>query len=209
MPNRAGSRPEPRRDAGTVACMTSLGRICVYCGSRSGRPASFTVAARALGTMLAARGIGLVYGGASVGLMGAVADAALEGGGEVIGIIPRDLFEDEVAHAGLSKLHVVGSLHERKALMSDLADAFIALPGGYGTIDELAEAVTWAQLGIHSKPIGLLDVDDYYEHLLAFFDRAVADELLNADNRELLLRDGDPSRLIDRLTAASTRAVPN
>ena len=123
-------------------------------------------------------GIGLVYGGASIGLMGAVADAALGAGGEVIGVIPDKLFEDEVAHEGLSELHVVSSMHERKALMSDLADGFIALPGGYGTIEEVVEAVTWTQLGIHAKPVGLLDVDGYFAHLLAFLDRAVGDGLL-------------------------------
>jgi uncharacterized protein (TIGR00730 family) len=205
-------RPRSRRrrssrsgDPGTVASMTTLRRVCVYCGSKPGRSASFTEAAHALGRQLAAQRIGLVYGGASVGLMGTVADAVLAAGGEAIGVIPGGLFEDEVAHTELTELHVVTSLHERKALMSELADAFIALPGGYGTIDELVEALTWAQLGIHTKPVGLLDVDGYFEHLLAFFDRAVVEGLLGADQRRLLLRDVDPVALIGRLAETAAR----
>src|SRR6516225_7515763 len=134
-------------------------RIAVYCGSADGNDPAFLAEARALGLAIAAAGLGVVYGGASVGLMGLVADAALAAGGEVIGVIPDQLFEDEVGHDGLSQLHVVASMHERKALMSRLADGFIALPGGYGTIEEVVEAVTWSQLGIHDKPVGLLDVD--------------------------------------------------
>jgi uncharacterized protein (TIGR00730 family) len=182
--------------------MSSLRRICVYCGSKSGSQPRFGAAADELGALLAERGIGLVYGGASVGLMGTVADAVLAGGGEVIGVIPGDLFADEVAHEGLTELHVVGSMHERKARMSELADAFIALPGGFGTIEEVVEAVTWTQLGIHRKPVALLDVDGYYQHLLAFLDRAVADGLLNPDSRRLLARGDDPARLVDELAAA-------
>jgi uncharacterized protein (TIGR00730 family) len=131
-----------------------------------------------------------------------VADAVLEGGGEVIGVIPGDLFADEVAHDGLSELHVVTSMHARKALMSDLADAFIALPGGFGTIEEVVEAVTWTQLGIHAKPVALLDVDGYYQHLVAFLDRAVADGLLRPDSRRLLACDDDPARVLEVLAAA-------
>jgi uncharacterized protein (TIGR00730 family) len=179
--------------------MADFERVCVYCGSHTPARASYVDAAVDLGDRLARRGLGVVYGGASVGLMGAMADAALAAGGEVIGVIPDQLFEDEVAHDGLTQLHVVGSMHERKALMSRLADAFIALPGGYGTIEEVVEAVTWTQLGIHDKPVGLLDVEGYFEHLLAFVDRAVDDGLVSATNRDLLLADADPVRLLDRL----------
>ena len=171
----------------------------MYCGSTSGNRPSFAVAAAGLGQLLAREGIGVVYGGASVGLMGVVADAALAAGGEVIGVLPDKLFEREVAHAGLTELHTVGSMHERKALMSDLADAFVALPGGYGTIEEVVEAVTWTQLGIHAKPVGLLDVEGYFEHLVAFLDRGVADGLLRTESRSLLLCDDDPVRLLERL----------
>jgi len=179
--------------------MAKLRRVCVYCGSTSGNRPSFAVAAAGLGQLLAREGIGVVYGGASVGLMGIVADAALAAGGEVIGVLPDKLFEREVAHAGLTELHTVGSMHERKALMSDLADAFVALPGGYGTIEEVVEAVTWTQLGIHAKPVGLLDVEGYFEHLVAFLDRGVADGLLRTESRSLLLCDDDPVRLLERL----------
>jgi len=179
--------------------MAKLRRVCVYCGSTSGNRPSFAVAAAGLGQLLAREGIGVVYGGASVGLMGIVADAALAAGGEVIGVLPDKLFEREVAHAGLTELHTVGSMHERKALMSDLADAFVALPGGYGTIEEVVEAVTWTQLGIHAKPVGLLDVEGYFEHLVAFLDRGVADGLLRTESRSLLLCDDDQVRLLERL----------
>ncbi len=174
----------------------------MYCGSKPGTPASYTAAAQELGRLLARRGIGLVYGGASVGLMGAVADAALAAGGEVFGVIPGDLFTDEVAHDGLTELYVVASMHERKARMSELSDAFIALPGGFGTIEEVVEAVTWTQLGIHAKPVSLLDVDGYYRHLIAFLDRAVSDGLLTPAGRRLLGCDDDVERLVDALAAA-------
>jgi uncharacterized protein (TIGR00730 family) len=179
--------------------MAKLRRVCVYCGSSPGNRAAFAVAAAGLGQLLAREGIGVVYGGASVGLMGIVADAALASGGEVIGVLPDKLFEREVAHAGLTELHTVGSMHERKALMSELADAFVALPGGYGTIEEVVEAVTWTQLGIHAKPVGLLDVDGYFEHLVAFLDRAVTDGLLRPESRSLLVCDDEPARLLERL----------
>jgi uncharacterized protein (TIGR00730 family) len=182
--------------------MRALRRVCVYSGSNPGSRPAFAVAAAGLGRLLADEGIGVVYGGAGVGLMGIVADAALAVGGEVIGVLPDKLFEHEVGHDGLTELHVVGSMHERKALMSELSDAFIALPGGYGTIEEVVEAVTWTQLGIHDKPVGLLDVDDYFAHLVAFLDRAVDDGLLRPDSRALLLHDDDPIRLLDALRVA-------
>ena len=187
--------------------MSELRRVCVYCGSKPGGRPSFTAAAAGFGALLAGRGIGVVYGGASVGLMGAVADAALAAGGEVVGVIPDRLFEGEIAHAGLTQLHVVASMHERKALMSTLADAFVALPGGYGTIEEVVEAVTWTQLGIHDKPVGLLDVDDYFEHLLGFLDRAVADGFVSETNRRLVQADGDAERLLARLERCAGRTA--
>jgi len=158
-------------------------------------------AAIEVGRQLARRGIGLVYGGASVGLMGALADAALAAGGEVIGVIPRALVDREIAHLGLSELRVVDSLHQRKALMAELADAFLALPGGIGTLDELSEALTWSQLGIHRKSLGLLNVAGYYDALLATLDHAVAERFVRPENRALLISDTDAARLIERLLA--------
>jgi len=158
-------------------------------------------AAIEVGRQLARRGIGLVYGGASVGLMGALADAALAAGGEVIGVIPRALVDREIAHLGLSELRVVDSLHQRKALMAELADAFLALPGGIGTLDELSEALTWSQLGIHRKSLGLLNVAGYYDALLATLDHAVAERFVRPENRALLISDTDAARLIERLVA--------
>jgi uncharacterized protein (TIGR00730 family) len=176
-------------------------RVCVYCGSSPGRGSGYVAAARRLGEVVATRGLGLVYGGASVGLMGAVADAALAAGGAVHGVIPRSLEEREIGHRGLTALHVVHSMHERKQKMADLADAFVALPGGMGTLEELTETVTWSMLGLHAKPVGLLDVDGYWRPLLAFFDHAVAEGFLRRDQRDLVLADDDPARLLDRLAA--------
>lgn len=176
-------------------------RVCVYCGSSLGRRPAYLEAARALGRLLARRGVGLVYGGASVGLMGAVADAALAGGGEVLGVIPRRLEEREIGHRGLTKLHVVGSMHERKQKMADLSDAFIAMPGGMGTLEELSETLTWSMLGLHAKPLGLLDVDGYWKPLETFLDHAVTEGFLRAEHRALVLSDADPARLVDRLAA--------
>jgi uncharacterized protein (TIGR00730 family) len=173
----------------------------VYCGSSEGTRPRFAHVADQVGRLLASRGIGVVYGGASVGLMGLVANGALAEGGQVIGVIPDKLFTREVAHDGLTELHTVGSMHERKALMSELADAFIALPGGFGTIEEVIEAVTWTQLGIHAKPVGLLDVDGFFDHLVAFLDRAVDDGVLQPRSRALLCRDDDPGRLLTTLSA--------
>lgn len=183
--------------------MPPLARVAVYCGSSFGARPSYADATRRLGTALARRGIGLVYGGAGIGLMGALADAVSSGGGEVVGVIPRALVEREIAHAGLMDLRVVESMHERKALMTDLADGFVALPGGMGTIDELAEAVTWGQLGIHAKPCGLLDVDGYYAEFLAFLDHGAAEGFLRREHRDALVVDTEPEALLDRLEAAS------
>jgi uncharacterized protein (TIGR00730 family) len=160
-----------------------------------------------MGRTLAGRGIGLVYGGGSVGLMGAVADATLDAGGEVTGVIPRALELRELAHHRLTTLHVVGSMHERKAKMAALAEGFIALPGGMGTLEELAEILTWAQLGLHARPVGLLDVDGYYAPLIQFFDRSVAEGFLRPEHRRLLLVGSDPATLLDRFAAWSPPKV--
>lgn len=176
-------------------------RICVFCGASAGRSAAYREAAQDLGRALAERGIGLVTGGGRVGLMGAVADAALAAGGEVDGVIPRRLVDREIAHRGLTRLHVVDTLHERKAAMADLADAFIALPGGLGTLEELAEVASWAQLSLHDKPIGLLDVDGYFAGLLGFLDHAVEEGFLAPDHRMMLVVDREPGRLIEALSS--------
>ena len=175
--------------------------ICVFCGASTGRDPRYAAAAAAVGERLAQRGIRLVYGGGRLGLMGAVADAALAAGGEVVGVIPRGLVDRELAHPGLTRLEVVGTLHERKARMSELADAFIVLPGGLGTLEELAEVLSWAQLDLHAKPIGLLDVGGYFEALEAFLDRAVAEGFVAARHRGLLLRDEDFDELLEQFTA--------
>jgi uncharacterized protein (TIGR00730 family) len=176
-------------------------RVCVFCGSSPGRKPAYLEAARAMGRALARRGIGLVYGGGHVGLMGAVADAALAAGGEVVGVIPRGLQLRELAHEGLTTLHVVGSMHERKARMAELAEGFVALPGGMGTLEELAEILTWAQLGLHARPCGLLDVAGYYDPLVAFLDRAVAEGFVRPDHRRLLVVAQDPDALLDAFAA--------
>ncbi len=179
----------------------SLKAVCVFCGSSAGVRPEYREAATALGTFLGGQGIDLVYGGASVGLMGAVADAALGAGGRVIGVIPRRLVDRELAHPGLSRLHVTESMHERKALMNELSDAFAALPGGFGTLEELAEVTTWAQLGLHRKPIGLLNVAGFYDLLLEFADRMVSDGFLPPEHRRLLLTAASPAGLLAGLRA--------
>jgi uncharacterized protein (TIGR00730 family) len=184
-------------------------RICVFTGSNYGNRPEYRRSACELGEELARRGLGLVYGGASVGLMGTVADAALAHGGEVIGVIPRSLFKREVAHRGLTQLHEVGSMHERKALMADLADGFIALPGGYGTFDELFEIITWAQLGLHSKPIGLLDVAGYFAPLLALIAHASKEGFIPPGNTHLLLHAEDPVTLLNQLDAYTPTVEPS
>lgn len=181
--------------------MPKLKRICVFCGSSVGLRPAFATAARELGGTLAERGLGVVFGGGKVGLMGVLADAALAAGGEAIGVIPEALVAREVGHNGLTRLHVVRSMHERKTLMADLADAFIALPGGYGTFEEFFEAVTWTQLGIHQKPCGLLNVDGYYDALLELLVGAVADGFIRETNRSLVLDAPDVSSLLAKLEA--------
>jgi uncharacterized protein (TIGR00730 family) len=185
--------------------MSGLRRVCVYCGSSDGARPTYVAAARAFAGELAERGIDLVYGGANIGVMGALADAALARGRAVIGVMPKGLVEREVAHKGLTELHVVGSMHERKALMAEFSDAFVALPGGLGTLDELFEIWTWAQLGLHRKPFGLLDVDGYFGPLLAFLDRSVAEGFVRADQRAALATADAAGPLLDRLAAYARR----
>jgi uncharacterized protein (TIGR00730 family) len=174
-------------------------RICVFSGSSPGQDPAYKDAATALGTLLAREGIGLVYGGAAVGLMGALADAARGAGGEVIGVIPQSLVEHEIAHTGLDDLRIVGSMHERKALMAELSDAFIALPGGIGTFEELFEVWTWAQLGSHTKPCALLNIQNFYDRLLAFLDHVVAEAFLRPVHRNMLIVEQDAGALIEEL----------
>jgi uncharacterized protein (TIGR00730 family) len=183
-------------------------RICVFCGSSTGLRPGYAAAARHLGKLLVEHNLGLVYGGGSVGLMGILADAALAAGGEVIGVIPQSLADREVAHHGLGELRIVETMHERKAAMADLADAFIALPGGFGTLDEFFEILTWAQLGIHAKPCGLLNVESYFDSLLDFLDRAVDDQLLKLAHRRLILVENDPRELLARLEQATPARNP-
>jgi uncharacterized protein (TIGR00730 family) len=179
----------------------AMNRICVFCGARVGQQPAYVQAARRLGQTLARRRLGLVYGGGHVGLMGAVADASMAAGAEVRGIIPRALMDRELGHEGVSHLEVVDSMHARKARMADLSDAFIALPGGIGTLEELAEVYTWTQLGLHHKPLGLYDVAGYYTHLVAFLDHARDEGFMHEDDRRILIVDDDPDRLLDRLAA--------
>ena len=174
-------------------------RVCVFCGSAAGAMPAYRRAAARLGEALARRGLGLVYGGGSIGLMGVVADAALAAGGEVVGVIPRRLARKEIAHAGLTRLRVVPSMHARKAMMADLADAFVAMPGGLGTLEELTEVLTWAQLGLHAKPCALLDVAGYWRPLIRLLDHAVEERFLRPEHRRLLLVERSPERLLDRL----------
>ncbi len=182
--------------------MTAIGSLCVFCGSSTPPDPRYTDAAAALGAIVADRGIDLVYGGGSVGLMGALADSALAAGGRVLGVIPTGLFSREIAHAGLTELREVGTMHERKRLMYDLADGFVALPGGLGTLEELAEVTTWSQLGLHAKPVVLLDVDSFWDPLVAQLDRMVAVGLLKPANRELIQRATTPQDALAALAAA-------
>lgn len=176
-----------------------LRRLCIFCGSSSGTRPVHEQTVQHVGRLLAVRGIELVYGGGNVGLMGALANACLKSGGRVIGVIPQSLVDKEVAHSGLTQLRVVGSMHERKFLMAALSDAFMALPGGYGTWEELFEMLTWSQLKIHRKACALLNVDGYYDPLLQMADKAVEEGFLRGANRDLLLADTDAERLLDRV----------
>ena len=179
--------------------VNTLRSICLFCGSSPGVNPAFKVAAAQLGTMLAHQNIRLIYGGGHVGLMGVAADACLKAGGEVVGIIPKKLMEKEVGHTGLTKMHVVDTMHERKALMTQLSDAFIALPGGYGTLDELFEALTWQQLAYHLLPVGVLNVCGFFDHLVLFLDHARDERLLRDAHRDSLIVDTDLARLIARM----------
>jgi len=177
----------------------TLRRVCVFCGSSTGSSLAYRQAAEQLALAMTARRIELVFGGGRVGLMGVLADAVLAAGGHAIGVIPRALVAREIAHAGLPDLRVVTSMHERKAMMADLADAFVALPGGFGTFEEFCEAVTWTQLGVHRKRCGLLNVSGFYDPLLALVDRAVDEGFVRPENRDIVVTDDHPGRLLDRL----------
>jgi uncharacterized protein (TIGR00730 family) len=174
-------------------------RICVFCGSSQGSRPEYRAAAEEMAAELVRRNIGLVYGGGNVGLMGVIADAVLKAGGEAVGVIPEHIMSREIGHEGLTKLHVVQSMHERKALMADLSDAFIAMPGGFGTLEEFCEVVTWTQLGLHAKPCGILNVREFYTPLLAMFDHAVEEQFLKPENRALVLARESPAELIGAL----------
>ena len=178
-----------------------MSRVCVFCGSSEGARPVYAEAARRLGAELVARKMGLVYGGCAAGLMGVIADAVLEGGGEVIGVIPEPLVARELAHTRLTELRIVGSMHERKATMASLSDGFIALPGGLGTLDEMFEILTWAQLGIHTKPVGVLNVDGYWDGLGRLLGHAVEERFVRPEYAALLLFADSPADLLDRLTA--------
>jgi uncharacterized protein (TIGR00730 family) len=182
-------------------------RISVFCGSSPGARAAYGEAADELGRLLVEEGIGLVYGGGHVGLMGRLADAVLAEGGEAIGVLPEALVEKEIGHKGLSELRVVGSMHERKALMADLSDGFVALPGGLGTVEELFEVYTWSQLGLHRKPCALLDVGGYYEGIVSFLSHAVEERFLREDHRAMLMVERDPRVLLDRLRRFEPAAI--
>jgi uncharacterized protein (TIGR00730 family) len=187
--------PSPSASAGPERIVRS---ICVFCGSNTGAREAYAEAARNVAHTIAERGFRLVYGGAAVGLMGVLADAALAAGGDVVGIIPGVLVEREIAHAGLTELHPVNSMHERKAMMADLADGFIALPGGAGTLEEFFEIWTWGQLGHHRKPVGLLNVGGFFDPLIAFLDRQEEERFMRREHRDMLIIERDPASLLDR-----------
>jgi uncharacterized protein (TIGR00730 family) len=182
-------------------------RVCVFCGSSPGARPAYAEATAEVARLLAGEGIGVVYGGGHVGLMGVLADTVMAAGGEAIGVMPQALVDREIGHTGISELRVVGSMHERKALMADLSDAFIALPGGAGTLEELFEVYTWAQLGLHDKPCGLLDVEDYFSGLVGFLDHAVDERFLRKEHRAMLIVEREPRALIERLAEFEPRAV--
>ena len=182
-------------------------RICVFCGSSPGARPAYAEATAELARLLVADGIGVVYGGGGVGLMGVLGDTVLAEGGEAIGVIPQALVDREIGHPGLADLRVVGSMHERKALMADLSDAFVALPGGLGTLEELFEVYTWSQLGLHDKPCGLLDVDGYYAGIAEFLEHAVRERFVREEHRAMLMVERDPRTLIDRLRGYEPQSV--
>jgi uncharacterized protein (TIGR00730 family) len=184
-----------------VSGTTTIRRLAIYCGSATPADPVYIDTARAVGRMLAERGIGVVYGGGRLGLMGAVADSALEAGGEVIGIIPQVLVDAEVAHRGLTDLQIVGTMHQRKQAFTDLSDGFVNLPGGTGTMDELWEALSWAQIGYHSKPVGLLNTAGYYDHLIAFYAKMAEVGFLRPQHRDILIVDPDLDGLLDKMAA--------
>ncbi len=175
-----------------------LRNICVYCGSNAGGREDYADSAKKLAAELVARDLGLIYGGSSTGIMGVLADAVLEAGGQVRGIMPRALVHKEIAHGGLTELRVTGTMHERKAMMAEMSDGFIALPGGFGTLEEIVEILTWGQLQLHEKPCGLLNVADYYDHLLRFVAHAQEEGFLDPQHKEMLLVANDPSELLDK-----------
>jgi uncharacterized protein (TIGR00730 family) len=183
-------------------------RLCVFCGSSTGTNPAYRDAASALGELLATRGIGLVYGGGNVGLMGVIAETVLKAGGEVIGVIPQSLADREIAHVGVTDLRVVDSMHTRKAMMADLSDAFVAMPGGVGTFEEFFEAVTWTQLGVHRKPCGLLNTAAFYTPLAAFIDQAVSEGFIKPIHRAMITVDDHPERLLDALQKVELPDVP-
>ena len=189
-----------------TTALRTFKRLCVFCGSSHGANPAYAEAAKTAGNELARRGIGLVYGGGNVGLMGVIADAVLAAGGDVIGVIPEALMAKEVGHRGLPDLRVVKTMHERKALMAELSDGFVALPGGVGTFEEFFEIVTWAQLGLHSKPCALLNVNGFYDPLLRLMDHAIAERFVKPKQRDLVLVDADFSALLDRM---ATHHVPH
>ncbi|MCP4267085.1 MAG: TIGR00730 family Rossman fold protein [Candidatus Brocadiaceae bacterium] len=182
-------------------------RICVYCGSSTGKNPEYIDSARALAKELVIRHIGLVYGGANVGIMGEIANTVLAGGGEVVGVIPKSLVEKEVSHNGLTELRIVDSMHERKAIMAEISDGFIALPGGLGTIEELFEVLAWSQLGFHKKPCALLNVKQYYASLCLFLDHAVEEQFIKSIHREMLLVENEPSKLLDSMESYNPPTV--
>lgn len=174
-------------------------RICVFCGSSVGARPEYAAAAKKLGELMAKRGIGLVFGGGCIGLMGTIADAVLNNGGEAIGVIPDGLMQREIGHRGVTRLHVVETMHQRKALMADLSDAFIAMPGGYGTLEEFAEIVTWSQLGIQIKPCALLNIEGYWDGLLNFVDHAMNEDFVRPENRDLIVVGAAPEEVLDKI----------
>jgi len=187
--------------------MNNIKNICVYCGSSSGRLESYTQAARELAGELVKLDIGLIYGGASIGIMGAVADTVLELGGRATGVIPQSLVRKEIVHDNLTELHVTQSMHERKAIMADLSDGFIALPGGIGTLEEIFEVWTWAQLGFHGKPCGLLNVTGYFDSLCSFMDHCVEERFVKQIHRQMLIVENDPALLLQRFSSYSAPRV--